>query len=60
MPWRIKKTRKDPVGYRVQKISDDTYMSTYDMSLAQAKSQLAAIIISEQKKMKKLYKKPKK
>ncbi len=60
MPWKIVKTRKTPVGYKVQKISDGTYMSSYDMSLAQAKSQLAAIIIAEQKKMKQTYKKPKK
>lgn len=59
MPWKIVKTRKDPIGYRVQKLSDGAYMSSYDMSLTKAKAQLAAIMISEQKKIKKTLKKSK-
>jgi hypothetical protein len=55
MPWKIVKTRKSPPGYRVQKLSDKSYMSSYDMTLDKAKAQLAAILISEHKK----YKKPK-
>lgn len=60
MPWSIVKTRKTPAGYRVQKLSDGSYMSSYDMTLAKAKAQLAAIIISENRNMKQIYKKPKK
>lgn len=56
MPWSIVKTRKSPVGYRVRKLSDGSYMSTYDMSLAKAKAQLAAIIINENRKFKQIYK----
>jgi hypothetical protein len=60
MPYAIKKTRNSPAGYRVQKISDGTYLSTYDMTHAKAKAQLAAVILSEGNKIKKMYKKTKK
>lgn len=57
MPYAIKKTRNTPPGYRVQKISDSTYLSTYDMTYAKAKAQLAAVILNEGNKISKLYKK---
>jgi len=57
MPYAIKKTRITPPGYRVQKISDGTYLSTYDMTHAKAKAQLAAVILNEGNKISKLYKK---
>lgn len=57
MPYHIVKTRLNPPGYKVQKISDKTYISTYDMSYEKAKEQLAAIILKESKKITKLYKK---
>jgi hypothetical protein len=60
MPYAIKKTRNTPPGYRVQKISTGQYLSSYDMTHAKAKAQLAAVILSEGKKITKLYKKTKK
>jgi len=60
MPYAVIKTRNTPPGYRVQKISDGKYLSSYDMTYAKAKAQLAAVILSEGNKIKKLYKKPKK
>lgn len=57
MPYAIKKTRITPPGYRVQKISDGSYLSTYDMTYAKAKAQLAAVILNESKKIDKQYKK---
>lgn len=57
MTHRIVKTSKSPVGYRIQRISDNVYISPYDLpSLEIAKNQLASIIASEGKKIKKLYK----
>ena len=47
MPWVIVQTRKSPPGYRVQKKSDKSFMSGYDMTLLQAKKQLLALHISE-------------
>lgn len=57
MPYTIIKTRNTPPGYRVQKISDGTYLTDYDMTNDKAKALLGAVILSEGKKITKLYKK---
>ena len=58
MTHRIVKTSINPIGYRIQRISDNSFISPYDLpSLDTAKNQLSAIIASEGKKLKKIYKK---
>ena len=56
MPYAIKKTRNTPPGYRVQKISDSTYLTNYDMTHERAKALLSAVILNESKKIDKQYK----
>ena len=53
MTHRIVKTSISPVGYRIQRISDNVFISPYDLpSLDIAKRQLSAILNSEGKKLK--------
>jgi hypothetical protein len=57
MPYAIKKTSNIPPGYRVQKISDSTYITNYDMTHERAKALLSSVILNEGSKITKLYKK---